>query len=169
MIVIPGFEIQEQLNETEYTLVFRGIRLADNLPVIIKVLKNQYPSVEELAYYKGKYEMNLSLKIDGVTKVFGFESYLNTWMILEEDFGGDSLDKILSERKLDIPQILKLAISIITILGQLHRKRIIYKDLNPSKIIWNTETDQLKLINLGIFTSLSKEQTTFLSPNMLEE
>ena len=64
--------------------------------------------------------------------------------------------------------IKRVVISIITILGQLHRKRIIYKDLNLSKIIWNPETDQLKIINLGIFSSLSREQTSPLSPNTKE-
>ncbi|HAI69244.1 MAG TPA: serine/threonine protein kinase, partial [Gammaproteobacteria bacterium] len=50
----------------------------------------------------------------------------------------------------------------------LHQRYLIHKDINPSNIILNTTTKQLKLIDFGISTVLSRENTTFSNPNLLE-
>jgi len=50
----------------------------------------------------------------------------------------------------------------------LHQRYLIHKDINPSNIILNTTTKQIKLIDFGISTVLSRENTTFRNPNLLE-
>ena len=44
MLTIPGYTTTEQLYESGHSLIFRGRRNADNLPIILKLLKNEYPT-----------------------------------------------------------------------------------------------------------------------------
>lgn len=172
MFSIPGFEIKEQIYQSNHSLVFRG-NLKDSLPVILKMLNYDYPPPEEVARFKGEYEMTRSLGSEGIIKVYELKRHKNTWVIIEEDFGGDSLAQLLSSQILDIIQFLKLAIRITEILRLLHQRNIMHKDINPSNIVWNMESApkapiQLKIIDLGISTKLSREQPEILSPNILE-
>lgn len=48
------------------SIVYRAHRSADNFPVVLKVLKGEYPPPEELARFKREYEMTHSLSdVDG--------------------------------------------------------------------------------------------------------
>jgi len=65
--------------------------------------------------------------------VYNLENYENLLYMVMEDFGGESLDKILFNISLNPKQFLQLAISIITSLGKIHERNIIHKDINPSQ------------------------------------
>jgi len=43
-----------------------------------------------------------------------------------------------------------------------------HKDINPSNIVWNPDTNQLKIIDFGISTELSREHPEIRNPNVLE-
>jgi predicted ATPase/signal transduction histidine kinase/DNA-binding NarL/FixJ family response regulator len=193
MFAVPGYQIHEHLYESAHSIVYRGHRAVDDCPVILKILKGEYPTPEELARFRREYEMTHSLNpstphstkafsperskgsgqnsgqgVDGVIQVYVLESYKNSLMMVVEDFGGDSLTRLLSEQTLELPEFLRLAIRITEILGAIHHRNIMHKDVNPSNIVWNPETDQLKLIDFGISTELSREQPEIRNPNVLE-
>jgi hypothetical protein len=55
MIALPGVAIQSKIYESSNSLVYRGIReedglahCADTARVVIKILKQDYPSIQEL-------------------------------------------------------------------------------------------------------------------------
>ena len=68
---------------------------------------------------------------------FYLEKYQKSLMMILEDFGGESLDKILKTQQLSLKVFLELAIRISDIVGQIHQQNIIHKDINPSNIVWN--------------------------------
>ncbi|MBP0031487.1 hypothetical protein, partial [Roseofilum sp. Guam] len=41
---LPGYQIGSKIYEGERTLVYQGTRLSDSLNVVIKLLRNSYPS-----------------------------------------------------------------------------------------------------------------------------
>ncbi|WP_210407198.1 AAA family ATPase, partial [Hydrocoleum sp. CS-953] len=53
-------------------------------------------------------------------------------------------------------------------LGQIHAENIIHKDINPANIIYNPKTKQLKIIDFGISTRLTRENPILKNPNVLE-
>jgi serine/threonine protein kinase len=67
-----------------------------------------------------------------------------------------------------LTEFLRLAIRLTAILGRIHHHHLIHKDINPSNIVWNPQTSQLKLIDFGISTALSREQPDIRHPNVLE-
>jgi len=167
MITIPNYQITDKIFESANTRVYRGQRNEDNQPVILKVLKENYPSPEKLTHYRQEYEITRNLNIEGVINTYGLEKYQNTLMIVLEDFGGQSLQKLFNA-PLDIGEFLALAIQITEILGEIHAANVIHKDINSSNIILNPTTRQLKIIDFGISTVLPRENQTLKNPNQLE-
>ncbi|NEO98098.1 MAG: AAA family ATPase [Symploca sp. SIO2E9] len=165
---IPGYKNLYLIYNGTHSLVYRGQRECNHQPVILKVLKSEYPQLHELTRYKQEYEINRSLNLDGVVRAYGLEKYQNTLVMVLEDFGGESLKLLLNERKFNLREFLALAIPITEILGEIHSSNLIHKDINPSNIVFNPETGQLKIIDFGIATVLSRENPTIKNPNALE-
>jgi serine/threonine protein kinase len=57
MLTLPGYQILAPIYESANSLVYRGIRIHDNQPVILKVLKEDYPTLAELTRYQQEYEI----------------------------------------------------------------------------------------------------------------
>jgi PAS domain S-box-containing protein len=168
MLEIPEYQICTKVNESVNSRVYRGINQQNNLPVIFKVLKKDYPTPEEITRYKLEYEITRSLSLDGVVHAYSLQQYQNRFVITLEDFGGESLAKIIATKKFALTEFLKLAIQITEALGAVHAANIIHKDINPSNIVFNLETKQLKIIDFGISTALSRETLTIKNPTVLE-
>ncbi|MEO1375678.1 MAG: protein kinase [Cyanobacteria bacterium J06635_10] len=91
MVSILGYSIKEQLYNGSRTLVYRGIRECDQKPVVIKLLKNPYPSFNELLQFRNQYTIAKNLEIPGIVRPYFLESYRNSYALVMEDFGGVSL------------------------------------------------------------------------------
>ncbi|MGC1246431.1 MAG: AAA family ATPase [Spirulinaceae cyanobacterium] len=167
MLNLAGYCLTEQLYESTNSLVFRGIREKDGLSVILKVLKKEYPSPQELSRYQKEYEITRKLQIPGVIAAYSQESQRGILGTVLEDFGGQSL-KQLRESPLPLAKFLPLAIEITQILGEIHHHKIIHKDINPSNILLNSETGQVKIIDFGISTTFSRENPLSRDPDVLE-
>ena len=48
MIILPGYAIQEKIYESDSSIIYRGQRIVDNKIVILKLLKEEYPSLEKV-------------------------------------------------------------------------------------------------------------------------
>ncbi|MBR8833484.1 MAG: serine/threonine protein kinase [Stigonema ocellatum SAG 48.90 = DSM 106950] len=91
MIALPGIAIQDKIYESSNSLVYRGIR-DDGVAIAVKMLKQDYPSPQELTRYRQEYKITRSLNLEGVIKAYSQQDYQGTLVILLEDFGGESLE-----------------------------------------------------------------------------
>jgi predicted ATPase/signal transduction histidine kinase/tRNA A-37 threonylcarbamoyl transferase component Bud32 len=173
MITLQGYRILVQLYESANSVVYRAMREQDNQSVILKVLKEDYPTVQELTRYKQEYEIIRSLNLDGVVKAYGMEPCQRSLAIILEDFGASSLKQLMNDSFgakafVPLPQFLPIAIKTAEILGHIHSSNVIHKDINPANIVLNPETGQLKIIDFGISSQLTRENPTLKNPNVLE-
>ena len=97
MITLPYIEVHSQIYLSANSVVYRGVSKEENTPIILKVLKQDYPTPGELTRYKQEYEITRSLNVEGVIKVYSIQEYQRTLVMLLEDFGGESLAKLRSE------------------------------------------------------------------------
>jgi predicted ATPase/tRNA A-37 threonylcarbamoyl transferase component Bud32 len=165
---ILGYHAKEIIHESDHSLVYRAQQRVDDQRVILKILKPAYPSPKTIAQFQREYQITKNLNLTGVIDVYSLESDRHQWLMVLEDFGGESLTKLIQGRQFTLNEFLPLAIKIVDILSQIHEQHIIHKDINPSNIVWNQKTGQLKLIDFGISTVLSREVSTFRNPNLLE-
>lgn len=168
MIYLAGYNVTEKLFESNSTLVYRAFDESRKTYVVVKMLKDEYPKPEVIAGLKREYKLLESLKIEGIIKVFSLQKCSNGPAIIMEDFCALSLSKILEKRNLSLKEFLSLGIKLTDILGDIHQHNIIHKDINPSNILWNSETDQLKVIDFEISTVLPREIATSQNPNVIE-
>lgn len=169
MLNIPGYTHLSAIYESENSVVYRGIKILDNRSVIIKVLKGEYPSLEQIARYKLEYEINQKLlEIPGVVKSYFLENYQNHWLIISEDFGGENLRLLSQENPVNLQLFLSIALQVTQTLGEIHQANVIHKDLNPFNIVYNRQTEQAKIIDFGISTVFSRENPAFKNPNVIE-
>lgn len=166
-MILSNYETIEKIYESNNSVIYRSKRKKDGLPVIIKILNDKYPSREKVAKFKYEYEILKDLNFEGVIKVYSLDQLDNSPAIVEEDFGGEAL-KNYNLENLDLKTFLSIFIKITEVLGKIQDANIIHKDINPSNIIWNKKTGQLKIIDFGISTKLSGEKTEILSPDLLE-
>ncbi|MCT7968601.1 AAA family ATPase [Laspinema sp. D1] len=168
MLTIPGITVQNQIYESANSLVYRGIRESEQQRIILKILKENYPTPYELARYRTEYQITQSLNLPGVVKVYDLQTYQNTLVMFLEDFGGESLKHWINQRPFSLEEFFAIAIVTTEALGQIHKANIIHKDINPSNIVLNPTTGPIKIIDFGISTQLTRENTTLQNPNGLE-
>ncbi|MGD1716967.1 trifunctional serine/threonine-protein kinase/ATP-binding protein/sensor histidine kinase [Dapis sp. BLCC M172] len=168
---LSNYKIGDLIYESEGTVVYRAVTKADSQPVVIKLLRNDYPSFNELVKFRNQYTIASNLHIEGIVKPLALERYQNSYALIMEDFGGISLAQNyqnLSHDKKDISQFLDIAIQIAEIVYQLHQNRIIHKDIKPANILINPQTKEVKIIDFSISTLLPKETQTIQNYKILE-
>ncbi len=167
---IPGYRIEEQIYEGDNSLIYRGIREGDHAPVVLKMLRDEYPRPEEIARFRREHAMLGELRLDGVIGVHDMAEVGNRVVIVLEDFGGEALTGLIGLPRETFPltAFLRLAVGIVRIVSRVHERNIIHKDINPANIVWNPETCEVKLIDFGISTELARETQAVLNPNVLE-
>ena len=168
MLALPDYQTIAQIYESANSLVWRAIRTSDSQTVILKLLKQDYPTPEELVRYRQEYEITHHLPLEGVCRSLSLEQYQNTLFIVFEDFGGESLRTWMNSRQVNLEEFLQIAIATTVSLAEVHAANIIHKDLNPANIVYNPHTQQIKLIDFGIATVLSRENPTIRNPQGLE-
>lgn len=66
----PGYRITEQIYSGSKTLVYRGIREEDQKSVVLKLIRNEYPTFAEIAQFRNQYIITKNLYIPGIVKTY---------------------------------------------------------------------------------------------------
>ncbi|WP_223422329.1 AAA family ATPase [Tateyamaria pelophila] len=168
MAFIPGFRLVERLYESDNSMVVKATRESDGMPVVLKILKNDFPTIEELARYRREYEVTSAVDAPGVVRGHDLRRHEKTLFMVLEDFGGMSIAGLLKDRSLEIDEFIETGIQIAEALDKVHRANIIHKDISPQNIVINPSTGEVKIIDFGIASRFSREQPSLKSPAVLE-
>lgn len=168
-ITITGYHLSPlPVYEGVKTIIYRGTRECDRTPVIVKALKAEYPTFEEITRLRYEYKVSHHLDIEGIVKPLALENYNNGLALILEDFGGESLKKFVETKKIGIKEFLLIAIQLASALAALDDNNIIHKDINPYNILINPATGTVKITDFSISTRLSRENQTRSNSTILE-
>ncbi|MFB2972051.1 AAA family ATPase, partial [Aerosakkonema sp. BLCC-F183] len=167
-ISIPGYQITERIQAGLSTVIYRGVREQSQTSVIIKTLKAEYPTLEEITKLRHEYKILQRFDLEGIIKPYALENCNNGLALILEDFSGISLKYFLNNQKIGIIKFLKIAIQLALTIGHLHQNKIIHKDIKTQNIIINDRTGQVKIIDFSIASNLSRENQNLSNPNLLE-
>ncbi|MDI3285478.1 AAA family ATPase [Polyangium sp. 15x6] len=165
---LPSYVLSDILHETDTTIIHRGHRIADHAPVAVKLLKHEHPTPRDIAKLRHEYAILKSLHIPGILTAYGLERLSNGLALVMEDRGGEPLDTILEEKRLDVGTALHIASAVAGILDSLHRAHVIHKDTKPSNILYNPRTREVMLIDFGIAARVSQETQRPASSELIE-
>jgi len=154
MVNLPNYNLTEKLHQSKKVLIYRGYRLSDNLPVVVKIPQAGYLSSVELTQLKLEYELGYQAQGVGVIQYYQLENHHQGWAIVTEDIGGIGLHQVIPENGFDIRLFLILATQLAAGLATIHQHNIIHKDIKPSNIIIKqisiTEPPLVKIIDFGL-------------------
>ena len=164
----PRYTLQEQLHDGPHAVIHRGVLVADGAPVVVKLLKGDYPSPRALAQLRREYETLRAIDLPGVIKAHALEPHGNGLALIMADTGGVPLSAVLRGRPLPLRLALEIALSVARTLAELHQRSIVHKDIKPHNILLGPGAGEVKLIDFGIAMRLHHEHARPASPDAIE-
>ncbi|MEH2147715.1 protein kinase domain-containing protein [Nostoc sp.] len=167
MIALPGFKIVTLLKAGVKAVIYRGIKVEDQCPVIIKRLHPEQCTPNNIEQLKHEYAIAQRLNIAAAVKVYALEMHQGIPYLIMEDFEARSLDQLLDQFQQPVP-FLKIAIEITSKLAQIHTHHIVHKDIKPQNILINPKTNQVKIADFGIAAFIPYQQQIVSSSSRIE-
>ncbi|WP_437291950.1 trifunctional serine/threonine-protein kinase/ATP-binding protein/sensor histidine kinase [Sorangium sp. So ce406] len=164
---VPGYQTTSILHEGPRFLTYRGVRASDRAPVLLKMAAAEYPSVEDTARLRHEHRLCSALSLPGILAPHALESYQGRLVLVQEDFGGLPLSAF-AHGAIDIDALLRLAIQIADTLGELHKQRIVHKDIHAGSIYFEPRTGAAKLTNFGVASQPLRQSQAEFSPASVE-
>ncbi|WP_437935638.1 AAA family ATPase [Sorangium sp. So ce341] len=155
------------LHEGADTLVFRARRKEDDRPVVLKVLRRDHTDPRAHGRLYHEYEIARALDASAVLKPYAIDAFHGQAALVLEDFGGRSLDQPLDE-PMPLERFFPLALRITSALAELHRHHIIHKDIKPQNLLYNPDTDELKITDFGIASRAPRESHNLTHAGLIE-
>ncbi|MBH8562908.1 AAA family ATPase [Nostoc sp. CENA67] len=168
MTTLLEYKVIETVYEDLRTVIYRAFREKDGKAVILKTLRAECPTLEEITQLRHEYEISKQLKIAGIVQPYGLENYRNSLVLVLEDFGGQSIKQFIDHNSVDIVCFLQIAIQLANTLFLLHENHIIHKDIKSQNLIIHPETLQVKITDFSIASRLSKENPSFSNPKFIQ-
>lgn len=164
----PNYQTIECIHQGKKSLVYRAQHIADNKPVILKLLRSEYPSFNELVQFPHQYTITQNLNLPGVVQPLALENYQNSLILVMGDEGYISVDEYAKDNSLSLRDCLTIGIQLAEILAGLYHHRIIHKDIKPANILIHPATFEIQLIDFSIASLLPRETQVLKNPNILE-
>jgi len=156
------------ISRSSNSIIYEAFDVEANENVIIKTLNQELYDAKNLYKLKNEYKLLERLQGEYVVKAYEFLNVETRFSILIEDFGAVSLDRYLSTSQIGIREFLYIALETTKCLDHIHKNHVIHKDINPSNIVYNSDSKIIKLIDFGIASEFSFETMQALNPNKLE-
>ncbi|MHC5597924.1 MAG: AAA family ATPase [Nostoc sp.] len=166
-IALPGFKIVSLLKAGIKAVIYRGIKVKDQCPVIIKGLRKEQCTPNNIEQLKHEYAIAKRLNTAAAVKAYALEMHQGIPYLIMEDFQGRSLDQFLEQFQEPV-SFLKIAIEITSKLAQIHTHHIVHKDIKPQNILVNLETNQVKIADFGIAAFIPYQQQIVSNSNRIE-
>jgi len=167
MSELAAFALGERLHSGASSVVYRARRIDDGAAVVIKLLQSEHPSQAYAAHLEHEYRLMSKLDIPGVVRVLGLLRDRRQVGIVMEDVGADSLAAVISKRRLELGEVLRIGSQAARILGDLHRNRVVHGDVNPANMLFDPASHNVWFIDLGIAFELSREQVAIEASGMI--
>ena len=168
MTNLVEYKLQKKLSRNTYTDIYHGTHLHDKSRVTLKLPHDGVPVSQQFAILQHEYHLLKQLCLPGIIQVHNFIQTKNTPALVLEELIGISLQEYLNKQPLDLNRFFNLAMQLLDIIGELHQRHIIHKDICPVNIFIDPDTLTLKLVDMSIATQLSEEIQDYINLKQLE-
>src|SRR5882757_6200181 len=162
MMDLTGYELETLRDSGEFVL-FRAQQLGNAVPVLVLVAER--PGSASLKRLEHEYALAADLDPKWAARPLALARHNGNTALVLDDGGNEPLDLILS-RPLELTRFLRLAISLATALGQVHRHGLIHKDIKPANILVDA-AGNVRLTGFGIASRLTREHQAPAAPEVI--
>ena len=159
---VHGYTLHARVYLGARAAVYRGFQDATGRAVVVKLHRDDFPTERQLAAQRRAHELGRRvLSAPNVIQHLALESLENDLALVMEDNGGLSLDRWLrAHGRPSLVDALRFAWGTAEGLAQLHAAGIVHKDVKPANVVVDGAGDQVKLIDLGIASTLRSESAS---------
>jgi len=165
MFFLPGYKIIQELCENEWLKIYRGQRVHDQLPVIIKVLQAGANQTDR-AKLMNEYMITRNLDIKGIIKPLRLEWAGLTFALILEDDGVIQLGKYFHHGSPALPDFFIVAMQLTETLGELHQHGITHRNLSLDCIFTDGAMSRVKIGDFSMAALLSGKNQNEFTPHM---
>lgn len=159
------YSITEALSHAGGAVLYRGVRSADGLPVLLKVLEGQDPT-QSLKQLEHEYEIGTLFDSSAILRPLALQIQDGMPALVSEDFGGTPLAELLGA-PMQIEQFLDLATRITAAVAEIQRKDVVHRDLRPANILVVPQGG-VKITNLALAARLPRGRSLLQSLSRIE-
>jgi predicted ATPase/signal transduction histidine kinase len=166
MVELSRYSLDLVREDAEFILYRAHSKQLEPPSILLLTPSSSRPSPETLE--KINHEYSLSSELDNLWALqpLAISSYNDKRVLVLEDPGGVPLHRLV-EGPMEIKLFLRFAIQISDAVGQLHRRRLIHKDLKPSNVFVALESGRVWLTGFGIASRLARERQPLEPPEFI--
>jgi serine/threonine protein kinase/signal transduction histidine kinase len=169
MINIPGYKIEQKIDENTTSIIYRGFKSTTRESFILKAPRSKKPTPAEIERLNYEHDIISHLNLDGIVKTYGIEYFDNTAALVLEDFKAVTLSTFIHNTKIDLNTFFTIAAKLAETLDDLQQNNIIHRNITPENILINPKTMQVKLTNFGISSLITQKKYDVYEPDLLHE
>jgi len=148
LVRIPSFSFDSRIYEGTATIVYAGVRDADGLPVVGKLVRDDRRDLQT------ELDVLERLAGPGIVSAIGiFESNEGPTLV-QQRFGNSSLAEVLKQGPLAPREVVSIAAQIATVLTRIHGCRFLHRDLKPANILYEASSGRIAVADFGIAIEL---------------
>jgi histidine kinase len=152
-MLIAGFQIIDTLYESDITRVYLALNPENKSKVTIKMYAGNFPRPEDYKRLQYEYNITSNLNIDGVIKPIAIHKSGYNYVLIREYFEGQTLQELLTryeKSSFPLEEFFQIASKLADLVGKLHDQGVVHKDINPSNVIYQPSTGQIRILDFGI-------------------
>lgn len=156
---VPGYRLEELIARGGMGEVYRGIQLSLARPVAIKLLPEQFAREEAfVARFEKEAAALASLSHPNIVSIVDKGRTGSTYYLVMEYVDGPSLREVASTRALEVPELLRILLSVARAIEYAHGRGVIHRDLKPENVIFDEQAGSIpKVSDFGLASFLGGE------------
>ena len=168
MISVSGYQIERVLYQNSRYTYYQAIQNESGAKVIIKACTSANPGLKHVSRLNHEYEMLRDLNIPGVVQLEAMVKYANGIALVIREFDAIPLVESLKNEKLQVSAALKIALSLVKTIEELHEQNIIHKDIQPENIFVGLEKEETWIVDCSVSSLLPKEMLNIQNIGSIE-
>jgi len=148
---VGKYVINDVIGEGGWSIVYKGVHHALNMPVAIKMLKHSLAMDADFqAKFRNEANIVSGLKHDNIVQVYDIEHLYRTVFIVMEYLSGLTLETMLENApRIPFPKALDILMQVGGGLSYAHEQGIIHQDIKPANIFVE-RGDRAKIVDFGL-------------------
>ena len=150
---LAGYRVRALLRESSEGRIYRAERESDGALFTVKLPGTENPTRDERLLQKEHEVLQLLAGTPNERSAELVASSIGLALVVG-NIEGQSLAERMGGAGMDVAEVLELGIGVATLLGHLHRARVVHRDIKPDNILVASVGDarQVQLIDFGLAT-----------------
>ncbi|WP_437624289.1 protein kinase domain-containing protein [Sorangium sp. So ce1151] len=146
------YRLGEVLYTGAETRVVAGVHRSSQAAVVLKIPRHELPDDRVVARLRGEHALLRKIELPGIVRALDLVPHGAGVALVLERWGDGSLERALASGPLPLEAVLRLGAALARLLGQLHRRGIIHRDVQPQNILVNAARTEVQIIDFGLAT-----------------